>query len=365
MEVTPFLDRWGRRVSQHPKRWIHLGNLESFLLKDQLEEQEVHAPIFVSGMARSGSTILLEILHKHPQTASFSYEDFPFVHVPWFWSRVLHYGSSKVPAPVERAHQDRILITPKSPEAMEEMLWMHFFSDLHDPAVSHLKEGGECVEPFKTYYRKTVKKRLVASGKSRYLCKGNYHVSRLGMLQRVFPSARFVLPIRHPLSHIASSLKQHQLFLEAELRDPKILAHMKRVGHFEFGLERKAVNCGNPEDSLKIQQLWAEGKDIEGYALQWKVIHDHLAEQILREEVLCVRYEDLCGDSEQVLKELFVHCQLLGAEKVIQDYQKKLSLPRYYQQGFSPRERECIEEMTGQCAAKFGYTFEREQQDGR
>ena len=34
---------------------------------------------------------------------------------------------------VERAHGDRLMITPSSPEAMEEPIWMHFFDNAHNP----------------------------------------------------------------------------------------------------------------------------------------------------------------------------------------------------------------------------------------
>ena len=43
--------------------------------------------------------------------------------------------------PAERAHKDRILVTPDSPEAMEEVLWMRFFPAVHDEAASQVLDA--------------------------------------------------------------------------------------------------------------------------------------------------------------------------------------------------------------------------------
>lgn len=254
MEVCPWLDKWGRRVSNHPQHWIRLGKFESLLLSGQLEEQPIVEPIFVTGLARSGSTIVLEILNQHPATKSFSYQDFPFVHIPWFWSKFLTF-TPRSHQLVERAHKDRIMITPESPEAMEEMIWMHFFPRLHDENVSHLKNPHFDNEEFKRYYTSTIKKILLSYQAERYLSKGNYNVTRVGYILDMFPDARIIIPIRHPVSHIKSLIKQHELFVTAQKKDHKVLEHLQRVGHFEFGLGRKAVNTGHIEDSQKNQPL--------------------------------------------------------------------------------------------------------------
>ena len=49
-------------------------------------ETENH--IFITGLARSGTTILLNALHKSNIFASLSYADMPFVLAPNLWSKI-------------------------------------------------------------------------------------------------------------------------------------------------------------------------------------------------------------------------------------------------------------------------------------
>src|SRR5690606_27873581 len=64
--VAGWLDRFGSFVSRWPGLWIRLGNLETRLLSDEIAGIAIEAPIYVGGLARSGSTILLECLARHP-----------------------------------------------------------------------------------------------------------------------------------------------------------------------------------------------------------------------------------------------------------------------------------------------------------
>ena len=59
------------------------------------------------------------------------------------------------------------------------------------------------------------------------------------------PTARFIVPVRDPRWHVASLMKQHRLFWRRGQRDPRILKHMRRAGHLEFGLDRRAINAGD------------------------------------------------------------------------------------------------------------------------
>ena len=84
----------------------------------------------------SGTTILLELLAGRPGVATHRYRDFPPVFTPLFWNRAFAHIYRADAPPAERAHKDRILVTPDSPEAMEEVLWMRFFPDAHDTGTS-------------------------------------------------------------------------------------------------------------------------------------------------------------------------------------------------------------------------------------
>ncbi|MEL6964771.1 MAG: sulfotransferase, partial [Pseudomonadota bacterium] len=246
-EVAGWVDRLGGHMERHPNFWIKLGNLESRFLRDDLGEIKIEKPIYIAGLARSGSTFLLEALASHGSTVTHRYKDFPPVFTPYWWNRFLGFMPEKAPLPAERAHKDGIVITEESPEAFEEALWMAFFPKLHDPTTSAFLGRDHAHEAFESFYRDHIRKLLAVRGGNRYLSKGNYNLTRLAYLQKLFPDARFVLPIRAPAWHIASLIKQHTLFKDGLTGNRRALDHMRRVGHFEFGPDRRPINAGDSE----------------------------------------------------------------------------------------------------------------------
>lgn len=75
--ISAFEDRLSRFFSGRPGLCRFLGNLETKLSRDKIEDLSVDRPIYVTGLARSGSTILLELLAAHDQTAAHQYRDYP------------------------------------------------------------------------------------------------------------------------------------------------------------------------------------------------------------------------------------------------------------------------------------------------
>ena len=115
LEMPGWLDRLGRMVERGAGFWQGLGNLESRIYAGELEEVPLRQPVYVTGLARAGTTILLEILAGRPGVATHRYRDFPPIYTPILWNRAFaHIYRSDTP-PTERAHKDRILVTPDSP----------------------------------------------------------------------------------------------------------------------------------------------------------------------------------------------------------------------------------------------------------
>ena len=80
-------------------------------------ETENH--IFIAGLARAGTTILLNALYKSNVFSSLSYSDMPFVLAPNLWSKIsFSKGNLEFK---ERAHGDGIKVSAESPEAFEEV----------------------------------------------------------------------------------------------------------------------------------------------------------------------------------------------------------------------------------------------------
>src|SRR3546814_4969380 len=68
---------------------------------------EIVQPVFVCGLARAGTTILLETLAGHPELGSHRYRDDPFVFTPMLWDAFLARLPNERTTPAERAHADR------------------------------------------------------------------------------------------------------------------------------------------------------------------------------------------------------------------------------------------------------------------
>ena len=320
------VDAWvhwlGGFVNNHKGLWTWLGNLETGMLSEAMADIEIRQPIYVTSLARSGSTLLLEILHRHPDLTSHCYRDYPMLFTPYMWNRYLSRTPQNDSQMKERTHRDGIFITPQSPEAFEEVLWMAFFENLHDPERSAVLDGQTSNPGFEKFYRDHIRKLLLAGGGRRYLAKGNYNLTRLSYLLKLFEDARIVIPVREPIWHIASLINQHRRFCQGQELCPRALTHLQRVGHFEFGLDRRSINPGDDERVRLIIDLWENGAEVEGWARYWALIHDFLADEWsakpeLQEAVKIVRYEAFCEAPAEGVQTLFDHCRLEAEDALL------------------------------------------------
>ena len=215
-EVDPWVHYLGGLVERREGLWRRLGGWETRILSDSLSDVTVDRPVYISGLARSGTTKLLEVLDWHPEVVTHKYRDFPLLHIPYLWNRFLDFVPRRGAEAAERAHRDGIFVDPDSPEAFEEVLWMAFFPGTHDPSRNSVLDGTTRNPEFERFYRDHIRKLLLVRGGTRYVSKANYNITRLEYLLRLFPDARFVVPVRDPVWHIASLMKQHKLFCKAQ-----------------------------------------------------------------------------------------------------------------------------------------------------
>ena len=290
-----------------------LGKWESTHYSQKLDPISIDRPVYISGLARSGTTILLELFAQANEVATHRYRDFPFIMCPILWHRFLTLFA-KSQLPIERPHQDRILITRESPEAFEEPLWQHFFPHVHDPRELHQINDSPAIEQFNSYYKSHIQKILYLRKGKRYVSKGNYLFTRINEIVRIFPDARFIIPIRHPLWHIDSLTRQHKLFVKYSNENPMVAVYLKAAGHYEFGPQRCPINL-NQEDRLLTQEAWEQGNEYAGYAYQWRGVYRAIHRMMelnpnIRDHIHIVRYEDICQNPEKLVKEIFDFSQL-------------------------------------------------------
>lgn len=357
MEVSPYEHWLGGLAERHPRFFLGLGNLETRWLQHLISQIKVARPIFIAGLARSGSTILLEILASHPDVGTHRYRDFPLLQIPVWWNWFLDRASRGSPAAVERSHKDGIYVTPDSPEAMEEILWMAFFPDVHNPQVGNLLDDSNPNASFDRFFGDHVRKLLMVQRRKRYLSKGNYNVSRLRYLQRLYPDARFVIPLRDPVSHVASLMKQHQLFCAEERRDPRVLAYMRRAGHFEFGVDRRPINFGDPAYVRRVEDAWAQNQEVLGWAVYWASVYGYIAQCLegdprLAERSILVPYDELCRRPEASLAHIHRHCALEIIPEALARQASRIQAPGYYRPSFSADEIATIRAETDETVER-------------
>jgi hypothetical protein len=310
-------------------------------------------PVYVCGLARSGSTLLHEIVASVPGVATHRVKDYPMAYTPYWWRQAT--ARRRPTAPRERVHRDRVLITPESPDAVEEMLWMAFFPRCHDPSVSNRLAAGSRHPAFEAFYRAHLGKLLLAERATRYVAKANYHVARLAYLVRLFPDAKIILPVRTPASHVASLVRQHQWFCQGQRKHPRALAWMQRSGHFEFGRDRRPINLGDGERVRAIQRAWAAGEEVRGWACYWDMVYGHLTRLLdtdaqVRAATKVVRFEDLCAAPAETIRAVLDHCALPDGERVVARFTPSIRSPDYYQVSFSSAELALIREETASTA---------------
>lgn len=336
-------------------RWV--GDLESRTHRATLDAIPLDRPIFVTGLARSGTTTVLAALTRSGEVGSHQYRDFPFLGAPLTWSRLQGTLGKPVEA-VERPHKDRILITSASPDAFEEPLWRQFFPAHHEVGVNQRLTADLSHPKFEAFYRDHLRKILLLRGAGRYVSKGNYNVGRIEYLAKLFPDAMFVVPVRRPLEHVASLCRQHALFAAYGEADPRVPLYLAAAGHFEFGLQRRPLVLS--DGGAMRQSAFARGDDILGYAQQWAEVYGHVTRLIDRPElsgrILLVRYEDLCADPKAGLDQIIALGGLADADGAICAYADEISIsPERVPAEISAR-HDALMAVVGDVARRAGYT---------
>jgi hypothetical protein len=188
--------------------------------------------VFVAGLARAGTTVLMRRLYQTGAFRSLTYRDMPFVLAPNLWQRISSLSRASMQAR-ERAHGDGILVDFDSPEALEEVFWRVVAGS------NYIRE--DCLVPMvadtdtQERFRRYVAAILCGHPGKRYLSKNNNNVLRLPTLAQAFPNAAIIIPFRAPRAQAASLWRQHLRFSQDGHDDGFTRAYMGWLVHHEFG----------------------------------------------------------------------------------------------------------------------------------
>ncbi|WP_226627997.1 sulfotransferase [Alloyangia pacifica] len=212
------------------------SRLEDRLMPGAVQEPS-GPPIFVTSLARGGTTALLNALHEVPGIATHTYRDMPFLTAPALWNR-LAGGRSRDVGRHERAHGDGLQIDLDSPEAFEEVLWKTLWPGKYGRAGIALWQAEDRDPAAEAFIARQMRKVIHARSPghpARYCSKNNANLARIPYLREAFPGCHIVVPLRRPETHAASLLRQHLNFLKLQQDDEFIRRYMRDIGHFEFG----------------------------------------------------------------------------------------------------------------------------------
>lgn len=318
------------------ERWLHWLALDSVSVRhlsfdlermyalpvrcgSSVERAKIAAgPVYICGLARSGTTMLLHILNEVNDFRSLTYRDMPFVLAPNLWRLFAQY-LPRPSVPVERAHGDGIHVHFDSPEGFEEVFWRTYtprISGSHCFAVD--EPAQEALDAFADYRAIVANPRAQAGPVRRYLSKNNNNLLRLRSITSD-PVATVLLVYRNPIATARSLHRQHQRFCESQTEDRFVRNYMGWLAHHEFGLDHLpfcfAAQNMNPSLQPEDVNYWLDyWNAVYCYVLE----HDELRFNLISHDTLCI-------EPSKTLESLF---SLLGVDVDIAWFAERIAEPR-------------------------------------
>ncbi len=258
--------------------------------------------LIVSGLARAGTTSLMDQIAQIEGFRSLNYANMPFLLSPNTWAR---FHKPKNGQTKERSHKDGIQIGLQSNEALEEYFWKALSNDSYIGSY-FLEEYGLKAEEAEDYLR--YQSLIRQSESDIYLAKNNNFLLRYESLRLLNPKFKMVILFREPLLHAASLLEKHKQYQKLQEEDPFVKEYMDWLGHHEFGLGQKPF--------VFEEQDPPEGdKNQLDYWLKIWINYYQKANSLSDDNIHFVAYERFCADPLETLQKI-VRAFDLSAERL-------------------------------------------------
>jgi hypothetical protein len=296
-----------RMILNHPHLHLRLMRRE---VADWRKRGGVPRPTFlwVTGLARAGTTSVLERLVGTGAFHSLNYANMPLVLAPGLWKRFHNPGTGQLQ---ERSHGDGILVGLDSAEALEEVFFqaMTGRSYVTDTAL----EAHDVSPDLHSTYLDYQGIALASSARpdAMYVAKNNNALLRYPAMRRLNRDFHAVVLFRNPLTHAESLRAMHRKYVAMQAEDPFVKEYMDWLAHHEFGLGHKPFRFPSTEElpsgDLDSLDCWLE---------LW-INHYREALALDPHRLHFLSYEAYCAAPQDVLQGL-VHT--LGLEATVPAY---------------------------------------------
>jgi hypothetical protein len=258
-----------------------------------LPDHDAQQFVIVSGLARAGTTSLMNKLATLETFATLSYANMPLLMAPNLWGKIYKPKNNKTQ---ERSHKDGIQIGLNSNEALEE----YFFKTITNDGFVHenkLSTHELSVEEYHDYlgYQNVIRKQPSEI----YLAKNNNFLLRYHSIREFNPSFVMVIMFRDPLTHASSLLDKHLSFSKLQAEDPFVLDYMNWLGHHEFGLNHIPFDFGNNNELSSLS------KNSINYWLHIWINYYEYALSAKHKNTVYICYEEYCQNPIKAIGTVF------------------------------------------------------------
>ena len=271
--------RWYQKILHELMLSQKFFRVQAFLAEHffyNCKDQKTDQHVFICGLPRAGSSILLNTLYEKRVFASITFRDVPFILAPNLWGNFVDLFKKPRIKNVPRAHDDGLMISEFSPEAFEEVFW-----DTFD------QRENDIIEKFKLFINSV----QIRYNKDRYISKNNQNVRRIELLAREFTNSQVIILFRSPVEQCGSLLQQHKSFLEIDNFSPFVNRYMKLIGHKEFGVDY--------DPYIRESLQYPNYLDINHWIEQWIFMYQELNQSVARfRNIYLVCYDDLVESVE-------------------------------------------------------------------
>lgn len=236
-----------------------------------IAEQEIKAPIFITGLPRSGTSALVNLLSQAPENRGLLQWEVQFPD-PWPGSasgatdpRYLHL----VKALAENRNPEFEKIHYVDADTPEECVLLHAY------AFSGVQLGFEIMlEPYRSwlleqdlttlydYQKRQLQLLSWRNPGGRWVLKAPAHMWAVNVIRRVFPDARFVWCHRHPVPVVASINSMTAAIMDMFMGDWSHLDPAK-IGHAVMEWYAMSLDCGLTARETLPQDLFVDCSQAE------------------------------------------------------------------------------------------------------